>query len=77
MFYFYLKGTAKATHYVVVYDENEFSSDDMHHLTFDLCHLYAKSTKVVSLPAPAYYAHLAAYRGRLYEREDTYVLRVL
>jgi eukaryotic translation initiation factor 2C len=67
---YFSKGTAKPSHYVVIHDENDFSSDDIQYLTFDLCHLYARSTKSVSIPAPAYYAHLAAKRGRLYENDE-------
>jgi eukaryotic translation initiation factor 2C len=59
-------GTAKPTYYWVIYDENNFSSDDMQKMTFNLCHLYASCTKSVSLPAPVYYAHLAAFRGITY-----------
>lgn len=59
-------------HYVVIHDENQFSSDAIQYLTFDLCHLYARSTKAVSIPAPVYYAHLAAYRGRVYEKVQEY-----
>jgi hypothetical protein len=35
-----------------------------------MCHLYVKSTKAVSIPAPVYYAHLAAFRGRMYKQSD-------
>lgn len=65
------KGTAKVTHYIVIHDDNELSSDDVQNLTFDLCHLFARSTKAVSIPAPAFYAHLVAYRGRLYETKKS------
>jgi eukaryotic translation initiation factor 2C len=39
----------------------------MQELTFMLCHLYVKSTKSVSIPAPVYYSHHAALRGRMYK----------
>ena len=32
-----------------------------------LCHIYARATKVVSRPAPVYYAHLAAYQANYYD----------
>ena len=35
-----------------------------------LCHLYVKSTKSVSIPAPVYYSHHAALRGRMYKNAD-------
>jgi eukaryotic translation initiation factor 2C len=40
-------------------------------LTFQLCHTYVRCTRSVSIPAPAYYAHLVAFRARyhLVEKE--------
>lgn len=35
-------------------------------LYFQLCHLFSRCNRSVSYPAPTYYAHLAAYRGRIY-----------
>ena len=64
------KGTAQPTHYWVIHDENSFSSDEIQHLTYMLCHLYVKSTKAVSIPAPVYYSHHAATRGRMYKNAD-------
>jgi len=65
-----LKGTSKPTHYHVLYDENKFSADKLQELTYGLCHIYQRCTRSVSIPAPAYYAHLAAYRARLYRDEE-------
>ena len=36
-------------------------------LTFELCHLYARATKIVSRPAPVYYAHRAAFLAQYYK----------
>ena len=33
-------------------------------LGLQLCHTYARCTRSVSIPAPAYYAHLVAIRAR-------------
>ncbi|XP_036193488.1 protein argonaute-2 isoform X2 [Myotis myotis] len=33
-------------------------------LTYQLCHTYVRCTRSVSIPAPAYYAHLVAFRAR-------------
>lgn len=36
-----------------------------------MCHTYVRCTRSVSIPAPAYYAHLVAFRARyhLVDRE--------
>ncbi|KAI5072524.1 hypothetical protein GOP47_0012630 [Adiantum capillus-veneris] len=61
-----IQGTSKPTHYHVLWDENNFSSDDLQGLINNLCYTYVRCTRSVSVVPPAYYAHLAAYRARLY-----------
>ena len=60
------------SHYHVLWDDNDFSADDIQALTYQLCHTYVRCTRSVSIPAPAYYAHLVAFRARyhLMELED-------
>ena len=40
--------------------------DDLQRFTYALCHLYGRAAKVVSKPAPVYWAHTAALMGRYY-----------
>lgn len=57
-------GTTRPTHYQVLLDENNFSTDDLQQLTHWLCYTYARSTTAVSVVAPVAYAHLAATHAR-------------
>uniref|UniRef100_A0A673VMA2 Argonaute RISC catalytic component 2 n=1 Tax=Suricata suricatta TaxID=37032 RepID=A0A673VMA2_SURSU len=58
------RGTSRPSHYHVLWDDNRFSSDELQILTYQLCHTYVRCTRSVSIPAPAYYAHLVAFRAR-------------
>ena len=49
-----LLGTSRPAHYNVLYDENNFKPDDLQSIAFALCHVYARSTRSVSIPAPVY-----------------------
>ncbi|CAM9566714.1 protein argonaute-2-like isoform X2 [Petromyzon marinus] len=66
-----IQGTSRPSHYHVLWDDNRFSADELQVLTYQLCHTYVRCTRSVSIPAPAYYAHLVAYRARyhLVEKE--------
>uniref|UniRef100_A0ACD5WX41 Uncharacterized protein n=1 Tax=Avena sativa TaxID=4498 RepID=A0ACD5WX41_AVESA len=65
------RGTSRPTHYHVLLDENNFQSNELQQLIHNLCYTFVRCTRPVSLVPPAYYAHLAAYRGKLYlERSD-------
>ncbi|KAL8766292.1 MAG: hypothetical protein Q9209_006882 [Squamulea sp. 1 TL-2023] len=65
-----LQGTAKPTHYVVIRDENGMDADGLESLTHNLCYLFGRATKAVSLCPPAYYADLLCERGRMYLYKD-------
>eukprot|EP00093_Oithona_nana_P005525 05525.XXX_82924_79887_1 [CDS] Oithona nana genome sequencing. len=66
-----IQGTSRPSHYHVLWDDNHFEADELQQLTFQLCHTYVRCTRSVSIPAPAYYAHLVAFRARyhLVEKE--------
>ncbi|XP_033120381.1 protein argonaute-2-like isoform X1 [Anneissia japonica] len=59
-----IQGTSRPSHYHVLWDDNSFSADELQTLTYQLCHTYVRCTRSVSIPAPAYYAHLVAFRAR-------------
>jgi hypothetical protein len=71
-----LQGTARSCHYYVVLDEvfrgrqvkqpHQNHSDALEELTNNMCHLFGRATKAVSLCPPAYYADLLCERLRCY-----------
>ncbi|KAK0537016.1 Protein argonaute [Tilletia horrida] len=70
VFDFYLQahagliGTARPTHYIVLKDENNFSSDNLQRSVHTLCYTYSRATRSVSLIPPAYYADVLADKSR-------------
>ena len=65
-----LQGTSRPVHYVALYDENNFSADSLQTLTNNLCYLYSRCTRSVSIVSPIYYARLAAFRARFQTAEE-------
>lgn len=72
-----LHGTARPAHYYVVWDEVfrfvqkskppfANAADVLEGFTHDLCYLFGRTNKAVSLCAPAYYADLLCARARCY-----------
>ncbi|GBE85375.1 Piwi-domain-containing protein [Sparassis crispa] len=61
-----LQGHARPKHYVVIYDEQHWSADQIQQGTHTTSYGYVCATKAVSLVPPAYYATLACKRGRSY-----------
>ncbi|KAJ4477407.1 argonaute-like protein [Lentinula aciculospora] len=59
-----LLGTSRPAHYSVLHDESAFSPDAIQSLSFALCHVYARSTRSVSIPAPVYYADIVCSRAK-------------
>ncbi|CAD7705067.1 unnamed protein product [Ostreobium quekettii] len=60
-----IQGTSRPAHYHVLVDENKLGADAMQLMTYWLCYLYCRCTRSVSYCPPAYYAHLAAFRGKM------------
>lgn len=61
-----LQGTARPAHYVVIQDEITFEADELEAFTHNMCYLFNRATKAVSICPPAYYADLLCERGRAY-----------
>lgn len=71
-----IQGTARPAHYYVVLDEifpkqqlpHGFSThaDLLEELTHNLCYVFGRATKAVSICTPVYYAHLVCERARCY-----------
>jgi len=61
-----LIGTSRPSHYSVLYDDNKFSADALQALSFALCHVYARATRSVSIPAPVYYADIVCSRAKIH-----------
>lgn len=71
-----LQGTARPAHYYIVLDEIfrgrgvqglfQNAADALEDLTHNLCYLFGRATKAVSICPPAYYADLVCERARCY-----------
>jgi eukaryotic translation initiation factor 2C len=70
------QGTPRPCHYTVIFDEifrgravkfpHTCPADALEELTHNMCHLFGRATKAVSLCPPAYYADLLCTRLRCY-----------
>lgn len=67
-----LQGTARPAHYTVLLDEifrADYKADaanQLEQLTHDMCYLFGRATKAVSICPPAYYADLVCTRARVH-----------
>ncbi|CEL59560.1 Protein argonaute-2 (Fragment) OS=Oryctolagus cuniculus GN=EIF2C2 PE=1 SV=2 [Rhizoctonia solani AG-1 IB] len=68
-----LKGTSSPSHYTVLLDEMGYSSDKLQSVAHALCHIYARSTRSVSIPAPVYYADIISARGSFHFTPDVHL----
>ena len=68
-------GTARPAHYTVLLDEifrSEYglnAASELEKLTHEMCYLYGRATKAVSICPPAYYADLVCTRARIHKEE--------
>lgn len=60
-----LLGTGRSAHHTVLVDDSNFSADQLQPLVFNLCFTYAKATRAVSVPTPAFYASRLCTRAQL------------
>ncbi|KAL9559376.1 hypothetical protein MBANPS3_000450 [Mucor bainieri] len=63
-----IKGTARPAHYHVIHDDHRFTADALQQLTYNLCYVYGRATRAVSIVPAAYYADLVAARARLHRK---------
>lgn len=61
-----LQGSAKPARYVVIKDELGFEANALENFTHNLCYMFNRATKAVSICPPAYYADLLCERARMY-----------
>ncbi|KAJ6436655.1 Protein argonaute 18 [Purpureocillium lavendulum] len=70
-----IKGTARPAHYTVLLDEifreryHAKAADELERLTHELCYLFGRATKAVSICPPAYYADIVCERARAHRPE--------
>ncbi|KAJ3552097.1 hypothetical protein NM688_g4337 [Phlebia brevispora] len=57
-------GTSRPAHYNVLHNDSDISVDALQAASFALCHVYARSTCSVSIPAPVYYADIVCSRAK-------------
>ncbi|CAK7200017.1 hypothetical protein SEUCBS139899_002705 [Sporothrix eucalyptigena] len=70
-----IQGTARPARYTVIYDEifqstggsPNLIAGELEKITYNMCYLFNRATKSVSICPPAYYADLVCTRARLYQ----------
>ncbi|ELQ74342.1 Argonaute [Trachipleistophora hominis] len=66
--HFALQGTPCPIKYHVLVDENNIPNFPLY--IYNMCHVFTRATKSVSVVPPIYYAHLAAARAKCYVNGD-------
>ncbi|KAG6119255.1 hypothetical protein E4U14_005609 [Claviceps sp. LM454 group G7] len=70
-----LQGTARPAHYTVLLDEvfrakfGDKAANELERLTHEMCYLFGRATKAVSICPPAYYADIVCERARAHRPE--------
>ncbi|KAF9765825.1 hypothetical protein IL306_001815 [Fusarium sp. DS 682] len=70
-----IKGTAGPAHYTVLLDEifrakfKDEAANELEKFTHELCYLFGRATKAVSICPPAYYADIVCTRARAHRPE--------
>ncbi|CCE61834.1 hypothetical protein TPHA_0B01610 [Tetrapisispora phaffii CBS 4417] len=70
-----LKGTGVPCHYWCVYNENNYTSDDLQEISHNLCYIFGRSTTSIKCPAPIYYADLLCTRATCYFKANFEVVK--
>lgn len=71
-----LQGTARPAHYTVLLDEifrqkhKGDAANQLEKLTHEMCYLFGRATKAISICPPAYYADIVCERARVHRPED-------
>lgn len=65
-----IQGTSKPSKYTVLIDENRIPVNVLQAYVFRLAHGFVRCNRSVSMVNSAFYAHLLAFRGRIYMGED-------
>lgn len=65
-----LLGTSRPAHYSVLLDEANLGPDQLEATAYHIAHVYARSTRSVSIASPAYYAHHVCTRARMHIGDD-------
>ena len=61
-----LQGSVRPARYIVIFDQLGWTSDRLSKFIHELCYMFNRATKAVSVCPPAYYADLVCDRARLY-----------
>jgi len=67
-----LQGTSCSTHYNVLVDENQFTSNELQSFLHSMSHTFQRATRSVSIPTVTYYADLVCTRvkGWMFDVQD-------